>query len=86
MAETKRIQDRIVEELKLNPIEEEVVVLYKGESKEESPEFWKVSIFIYSSFQLCLFKRRRIFSLNIFEDVLVGTFMALILFFIRNFD
>lgn len=43
MAETKRIQDRIIEELKLDPINEEVIVLYKGEKDQESPEFWEVS-------------------------------------------
>ncbi|XKL59205.1 hypothetical protein PGB90_000221 [Kerria lacca] len=40
MDETKRMQDRISEELKLDPIDKEVVVLYKGE-KDESQEFWK---------------------------------------------
>lgn len=43
MAETKRIQDRIIEELKLDPIDQDVVVLYKGEKEQESPEFWEVS-------------------------------------------
>ena len=45
MAETERIQERIKEELKLDPIDQEVIVLYKGEKEQESPEFWKVSKF-----------------------------------------
>lgn len=50
MDETKRMQDRISEELKLDPIDKEVVVLYKGE-KDESQEFWKVKRIIYLHFK-----------------------------------
>lgn len=39
--ETKEMQNKIQEELKLNPIEEEVVVLYSGEKNEKPAEFWK---------------------------------------------
>ena len=49
MGETKRIQDRIIEELKLDPIDQEVVVLYKGEKERESPEFWEVSVSYHRS-------------------------------------
>ena len=60
MDETKRIQDRIMEELKLDPIDQEVVVLYKGEKEQESPEFWQVSVRSFSgltSFGFVLFFR-----------------------------
>lgn len=35
------MQDKIQEELKLNAVEEEVVVLYSGEKDEKPAEFWK---------------------------------------------
>lgn len=43
MDETKRMNDRIIEELKLDPVDEEVVVLYKGEKESQPSGFWKVS-------------------------------------------
>ncbi len=33
-----------MEELKLDPVDKEVVVLYKGEKETENPEFWEVSM------------------------------------------
>ena len=42
-SETELIQEHIQKELKLAPVEEDVVVLYQGE-KEQNPEYWKVSI------------------------------------------
>lgn len=44
MDETKAMQEEIIKELKLDPIDQEVVVLYQGEKEEQSSEFWKVSI------------------------------------------
>lgn len=35
------MQDKIQEELKLNPVEKEVVVLYDGEKDEKPAEFWE---------------------------------------------
>lgn len=43
MEETRSMQDEIIKELKLDPIEKEVVVLYQGEKEEQTPDFWKVS-------------------------------------------
>lgn len=40
--ETTRLQDKIVEALGLNPVDKEVVVLYKGEKENASDEFYKV--------------------------------------------
>ncbi|XP_008475585.1 39S ribosomal protein L32, mitochondrial [Diaphorina citri] len=37
--ETTRLQDKIVEALGLNPVDKEVVVLYKGEKEHASEEF-----------------------------------------------
>lgn len=39
--ETTLIKDKISNELKLDPVESEVVVLYDGEKVEKSEEFWK---------------------------------------------
>ncbi|XP_065157923.1 large ribosomal subunit protein bL32m [Atheta coriaria] len=39
--ETKRMQDKIQAELKLEPVEKEVVVLYEGEKDDKPAEFWK---------------------------------------------
>ncbi|XP_077293013.1 mitochondrial ribosomal protein L32 [Arctopsyche grandis] len=41
MEETKEMQEKIRSELGLNPIEQEVIVLYEGEALEEPEEFWK---------------------------------------------
>jgi hypothetical protein len=41
--ETTRLQDKIVEALGLNPVDKEVVVLYKGEKEHASEEFSEVS-------------------------------------------
>lgn len=38
--ETNAIKDKIVKELKLDPIDKDVVVLYEGEKEHQSPEFW----------------------------------------------
>lgn len=35
------IQEKIQAELGLNPIEEEVIVLYDGEKSEEPSDYWK---------------------------------------------
>lgn len=45
MDETRSMQQRIIEELQLDPVDKEVIVLYKGEKERESQEFWEVSIF-----------------------------------------
>lgn len=39
--ETELMQDKIKEELKLTPVENEIVVLYDGEKGEKPDEFWK---------------------------------------------
>nr|CAG4636656.1 EOG090X0IGM [Eubosmina coregoni]SVE70172.1 EOG090X0IGM [Eubosmina coregoni] len=39
--ETSAMQDKMIEELGLNPIEKEVVILYKGEKQEHSDEFFQ---------------------------------------------
>ncbi|XP_017772352.1 PREDICTED: 39S ribosomal protein L32, mitochondrial [Nicrophorus vespilloides] len=39
--ETKLMQDKIQEELKLEPVETEVVVLYNGEKDDKPSEFWQ---------------------------------------------
>lgn len=39
--ETELMQEKIKDELKLTPIESEVVVLYDGEKGEKPDEFWK---------------------------------------------
>lgn len=44
MEETRSMQEEIVKELKLDPIDKEVVVLYEGEKEEQSSDFWKVSL------------------------------------------
>lgn len=40
MDETKAIQEKILDKLKLNPIEHDVVVLYEGEKEKKDEEFW----------------------------------------------
>nr|AGM32493.1 39S ribosomal protein L32-like protein [Coptotermes formosanus] len=40
-AETEAMQSAIQAELGLNPVEQEVVVLYEGEKTEQPAEFWK---------------------------------------------
>lgn len=40
-AETKAMQDQIVENLKLDPIDKEVAVLYEGEQSQQSNEYWQ---------------------------------------------
>ncbi|KAG5671113.1 hypothetical protein PVAND_001327 [Polypedilum vanderplanki] len=37
--ETKEIQDKIMQKLKIDPVEKDVIVLYDGEKKQDS-EFW----------------------------------------------
>lgn len=39
--ETREMQDAIQYELKLEPVEKEVVVLYSGEKEEKPDEFWE---------------------------------------------
>ncbi|XP_076241502.1 mitochondrial ribosomal protein L32 [Calliopsis andreniformis] len=39
--ETKEMQDAIVNELGLSPIEQDVVVLYEGEKEQMSDKFWE---------------------------------------------
>lgn len=41
MDETKAMQDAIQEELKLEPVEKEVVVLYEGEEDEKPDEIFE---------------------------------------------
>lgn len=41
MDETKAMQDAIQEELKLEPVEKEVVVLYEGEKDEKPDEIFE---------------------------------------------
>lgn len=38
--ETELIKEKIQQKLQLDPIEQDVVVLYDGEKGNESPEFW----------------------------------------------
>ncbi|KAL7024616.1 hypothetical protein ACKWTF_013127 [Chironomus riparius] len=38
--ETNEIKEKIIKELKLDPVDKEVVVLYDGEKAQQSPEFW----------------------------------------------
>jgi len=46
--ETTEFQEVIEKELALEPIEQEVVVLYKGEkTKQPVEEHWKVRLFVY---------------------------------------
>jgi len=40
--ETKLMQDKIISELGLSPIEKEVVVVYQGEAKEQPDDFFQV--------------------------------------------
>ncbi|XP_075231442.1 mitochondrial ribosomal protein L32 [Lycorma delicatula] len=40
-AETKAMQDAVQAELGLEPVEKEVIVLYKGEKEEHPEEFWE---------------------------------------------
>lgn len=42
--ETTEMQEAIIKELKLDPVEKEVIVLYEDDNK--SQEFWKVSLII----------------------------------------
>ncbi|KAH1012897.1 39S ribosomal protein L32, mitochondrial [Dendroctonus ponderosae] len=39
--ETKQMQDAIQQELKLEPVEQEVVVMYDGEKESKPEEFWQ---------------------------------------------
>ncbi|EZA48062.1 hypothetical protein DMN91_005960 [Ooceraea biroi] len=39
--ETKEMQDAIQKELRLEPVEKDVIVLYDGERDEKTDEFWK---------------------------------------------
>lgn len=39
--ETELIKEKIQEKLKLDPVENDVIVLYDGEKGEQSPEFWQ---------------------------------------------
>ena len=38
--ETNEIKEKIIKELKLDPVDKEVVVLYDGEKAQQTPEFW----------------------------------------------
>lgn len=40
--ETTKLQEVIEEELGLKPIEQEVIILYKGEKTKQPEEFWMV--------------------------------------------
>uniref|UniRef100_A0A2M4AMJ6 Large ribosomal subunit protein bL32m n=1 Tax=Anopheles triannulatus TaxID=58253 RepID=A0A2M4AMJ6_9DIPT len=39
--ETEQMQEKIQQELKLNPVDKEVVVLYASEKEEQPAEFWQ---------------------------------------------
>jgi large subunit ribosomal protein L32 len=39
--ETEKIKEKIQQELKLDPVDKEVVVLYDGEKSEQPAEFWQ---------------------------------------------
>lgn len=41
MDETKLMQEEIQNELKIEPVEKEVVVLYQGEKQQQPSEYWK---------------------------------------------
>ncbi|XP_039290612.1 39S ribosomal protein L32, mitochondrial [Nilaparvata lugens] len=41
MDETKKVQDAVQAELGLEPVEKEVVVLYRGEREQQPNEFWE---------------------------------------------
>lgn len=46
MDETMEMQDKIQGELKLDPVDKEVVVLYQGEQGDSSNQFWKVQFIL----------------------------------------
>lgn len=47
--ETKEIQEVIKKELGLQPVEENVIVLYDGEKDDKTYQFWKVlKIYLYN--------------------------------------
>lgn len=47
--ETKEIQEAIKKELGLQPVEENVIVLYDGEKDDKTYQFWKVlKIYLYN--------------------------------------
>lgn len=48
--ETEEIQDRIIKELGLNPVEQDVIVLYDNEKDQTPSEFWKVINSIITTF------------------------------------
>lgn len=59
--ETKEMQEAIQKELGLNPVEENVIVLYSGEKESKADNFWKVYAlstqfsFVYTNINLiCL--------------------------------
>lgn len=41
--ETKEMNREIQKKLQLDPVEQEVIVLYEGEKENQTKEFWKVS-------------------------------------------
>lgn len=41
MDETKAMQDKIQETLKLEPVEKEIIVVYDGEKDEKPAEYWE---------------------------------------------
>lgn len=43
--ETKELQEIIEKELGLEPVEQEVIVLYKGERTKQPEEFWNVNYY-----------------------------------------
>ena len=45
--ETSAMQEKMVQELGINPVEKEVVIVYQGEKQEHGDEFFQVS-FIFS--------------------------------------
>lgn len=45
--ETKEMQEVIEKELGLEPVEQEVIVLYKGEKTKQPEEFWNVNYYVF---------------------------------------
>lgn len=52
--ETIAFQDAIEKELGLEPIEQDVVVLYQGETTKQPEEFWKVRILKTHTLSYCI--------------------------------
>lgn len=58
------MQEAILKDLGLSPVEKEVVVLYKGEKETTPPEFWEVS---YHFSSLIIIELLHVLMLRIFQ-------------------